>query len=187
MPAAVAIPLILGAAGTATSLAGAKMASNASKKAADQQIASTDKAQAINERIYNDQSKLMQPYIQGGQDSFARLMANHWGTPLPPGMSPSGGTSAMLGNAARMNIPGAMQPPSPQGPPPWQQGPPPQGGQSLAQAQQGQQQMQAPPMQPQGGGGAPGGMVRLKAPNGQITMVPEAMAQEFIQKGAKPA
>lgn len=66
MPAAVAIPLIMAGTSAATSVIGAKMASNASKKAADQQAASATQAMGVVDRAYA-------PYLQAGQQAAGML------------------------------------------------------------------------------------------------------------------
>jgi hypothetical protein len=79
MPAAVAVPLILGAASAGTSLVAAKMGSSAAKNAAKTQAASADQAQRYNQQVYDYQKQITQPYITQGQTSLANLMAQHWG------------------------------------------------------------------------------------------------------------
>lgn len=181
MPAVIAVPAIMGAAGIGANLIGAKMSSNAAKDAAKLQVAATDKAQGFNERVYGDQKELMKPYVSAGSDSLARLMASHWGTPLPTGMAPSGGNSAMLSNAAQMNTP---RPAGPQYGPQFQPTqPPPGSGMTLGAMQaQGQPGAGAPPQ----GSQTPQGMVRVKAPTGEIALLPDGSPglQMALQKGA---
>lgn len=182
MPAAIAIPAIIGAASAGAQVYGAHKASNAAKDAAKVQVDATNKAQNFNERAYADQQKALAPYQQAGNDSLARLMAQHWGTALPPGMSPTSGSSAMLGNAAQMFTP---RPAGPQYGPNFQ----PTQGQpmSLAGMQGGggqppQQPMQQPQQPPQGN--AP--MVRVRAPNGDTAQFPEGSPglMQALQKNA---
>lgn len=78
MPAAIAIPAIIGA---GTSVATAAISANAAGKAAKTQRQGADRAQAFNERVYGEQRELMRPYVQAGQESMGRLMSQHWGTP----------------------------------------------------------------------------------------------------------
>lgn len=90
MPAAIAIPLITGAIGAGTAIAGAKIQSGAAKNAAKLQSASADKALAVNQGVYRDQQALMNPYVQGGQDAYARLFSQQFGTPYqPPAQAPT--------------------------------------------------------------------------------------------------
>lgn len=72
MPAAVAVPLLVGAGSTAASLVGAKMASGAAKKAADVQAQSAREAQRFNEQVYGDQKAWLSPYMQMGTDALQR-------------------------------------------------------------------------------------------------------------------
>lgn len=198
MPAALAVPLIIGAASAGAQVYGAHKASNAAKDAAKVQVDATNKAQSFNERAYADQQKALAPYQQAGNDSLARLMAQHWGTALPPGMSPTSGSSAMLGNASQMFTP---RPAGPQYGPNFQptQGPGAvtgQGGQGVAlgggqqppmslaamQGNGGQQPMQQPPQPPQGN--AP--MVKVRAPTGETAQFPDGSPglQQALAKGA---
>lgn len=170
-----AIAIGLGAAGAASSVYGAKKASDASKDAARIQVGSADKAQQFNERVYGDQKQLMAPYIQGGQESFARLMQQHWGTPLPAGAAPSAGNSTVLAQQAGMALP---RPP--------QGSQMPQGGQPMTlgamQSQagggpsQGQSMPGAPPQEP---------MVLMESPDGERRPVPQSKVALAEQRGAK--
>src|SRR5262245_4050774 len=81
MPAAVAVPLITGAVTAGTSLVGAKMASNAAKDASKSQVQAADRASQAAERIFAMQRQNTHPYVKGGQDAFARLMGQQFGTP----------------------------------------------------------------------------------------------------------
>lgn len=188
MPAAIAIPAIIGAVGAGTSLISAKMQSNAATKAAGIQAASQDKAQQFNQQAYNDQRAALQPYVQGGQDAFSRLMTQHYGTGgLSPGMS---GTAMMPGSYMAPQQPYR---PQPQGPPP--PGVNPTSG-GLSTVPMGQHAPTGPPMQgasgpPQGAGqnpmgqAMPGQMVRLQAPDGSIEAVPADQVQHFLGQGAR--
>jgi hypothetical protein len=169
LPAAIAIPAIIGAAGVGTQLVGAKMGSNAAKNAAQAQIASTDKAQAFTERAYQDQQRALAPYMQAGQQSLGSLMGQYGGKPLQNPYAPSG--MSAQGQPEFGGMP---------------QGQPQGGGMSLGSAMgqprpQGQP-MQAPPMQ----AGAPaGGMVRVKAPTGEVAMMQDGpQLQMALQRGA---
>jgi hypothetical protein len=185
MPAAIAIPAIIGAAGVGAQVVGARNASNAAKDAARIQGQSADRAQAFNERVYGDQQQLMSPYVKAGSDSLARLMAQHWGTQPPAGMSPSGGSSAMLSNAARGFIP--QQGPFSGAP----QAQPGGGNPNSLAAMQGGGGQQMPPQgapMPQGGQMPPQGggqMVKLQGPDGSTRDVPAQLADQFIARGAR--
>lgn len=124
MPAAVAVPAIVGG---ATSLASGLIGAHGAKSAAKTQSQAADRALAANQQVYNDQRQLMQPYVQGGQSAFQQLLSG-WQHKQPGGMpsgapAPSqGGGSPMSGGlAAAMPMQG-----QPQGPPPGM----PQGGQT---------------------------------------------------------
>lgn len=185
MPAAIAIPAIIGAAGVGAQAIGARNASNAAKDAARIQGQSADRAQAFNERVYGDQQQLMSPYVKAGSDSLARLMAQHWGTQPPAGMSPSGGSSAMLSNAARGFIP--QQGPFSGAPQAQPGGGNPnslaamQGGGGQQMPPQGAPMPQGGPMPPQGGGQ----MARIQKPDGGVVMVPDAMVEQALANGGK--
>lgn len=160
MPAAIAIPAIIGAAGAGASLVGAKMGSNAARDAAKLQTDSAAKAQQFTQRAYDDQKAALQPYMQAGQQSLGALMARYAGQPLQNRFAPGGGQAAE----------------------PFQ---PPQGGMSLGSGlgQGGAPQGGPPPMQapPQGGG-----MVRVKAPTGEMAQFPEGSPglQQALARGA---
>lgn len=175
MPAAVAVPLIIGAASAGAQVYGAKKASSAAKSAAQTQVAAVDKAQAANDRAYADQKAALAPYQQAGGDSLARLMAQHWGTALPQGMSPTGGSSATLGASANAFIPRPAPPPQPG----QSQGGAPT---SLAAMQAGGGQPPMPPQPPQAGGQ----MVRVRAPTGEMAQFADGSPglQQALAKGA---
>lgn len=152
---------ILGAVlGPITGLIGAKIQSNAAKKVAAIQSASADKALAAQKAGYESQRADFEPYQQAGAAALGRLGATAGtftgGMPQQPQMPQQGGLGQL--------------------------GQPPQG-----QAQMGgmsPQMGQAVPQQP-GGGPMPGSLVRVKAPNGQIAMLPRDMAQRAVEKGAQ--
>lgn len=161
-----AIAIGVSAAGAASSIASAKMQSGAAKKAATIQGASQDKAQAFNQQAFQQQQQALNPYIQGGQDAFTRLMSQHYGTGgLSPGMQ---GTAVQPGQR--------FMPPAPQGPPPQ--------GSPFAQAMggapmgpQGPQALAAPP------GGQPGGqMVNLAGPDGSVKAFPASEVPRIMQQ-----
>jgi hypothetical protein len=77
------------------SLIGGKKAADSSKKAAQLQSQAAEKAMALNQRVYDDQTKLMAPWTQGGASAFAnmqRMAAG--GVPQFPGGMPLGDAMA---------------------------------------------------------------------------------------------
>lgn len=87
MPAAVAIPAIIGAAGVGTSVAGAVMGSKASSQAADAQVSaskyaadlqkqSSDEALAFQKQQWETAQKNQQPWIDAGKGALGDLTAN---------------------------------------------------------------------------------------------------------------
>lgn len=177
MPAALAVPLILGGASAATSIAGAKMASNASKNAANTQSTAADRALAAQQAGYQQQRQDFAPYQQAGTGAVGRLnnLAGQYtggmpnqpppNAPLPASPPPGLGQLGMPGPGMRpqANIvwSGRQQPPQMGGP-----GMPPPGAMSQG---------------PQGGGSA----VRVQAPTGEIAMLTPQQAQMAVQKGAR--
>jgi len=169
MPIGVGAAMLIGSAvAGGTAVAGAKIQSNAANKAREQQQAATNQALAV-------QQEQNAPYLQVGQQAAARLASGQaMGKPYTQQFGGPGGSNG-------------FQAFNPQPPP--QQGPPQGTLSSLGQPPQGQMpmgpQQQMPPPQgpPQGQQG--GGMVKLQAPDGSMSQVPEAMAQQFIQRGAR--
>lgn len=178
------IPLIVAGIGAAASLGGAKLASNASKNAAQAQVTAADKAQQFNQQVYDDSKTRLNPYVQAGTNSLAALQARY-GASDPAALA---SRANAFTNAARYGGPssfgpgptqaqynaGPMQQPGGGGMP--ERGPelPPAGG--------------APPMSlaaMQAGGGQAPQLVRVQAPTGEIQMMPMAMAQQAQAKGAR--
>lgn len=151
MPAAVAIPLIAGA---GASVAGSAIQAHSAKNAAKTQAQSADKALAFNQRVYDDQMRMVNPYVQFGTQSLGNL-----------------GRMAATPFSEQTN--GYVQAAQGGGIPSFQQGMSnPAQGLSLGS-------MGAPqggPMAPQGGGQ----MVRLRAPNGEMAQFP--MGHPNIQR-----
>lgn len=172
MPAAIAIPAIIGAAGAGAQMYGAHKAAGAARDAANIQSRAADRAQQFNERVYNENTQRLNPYLQMGSDSLARLFSQHWGTPYQPvqgpaGMPPPGGAVPRFGAASGM----PQQPDAAairQAIPRTFGG----GGGSLA-ALQAQ------------GGPQPGGLVKLQGPDGSVQAVPAQLADQFIARGAQ--
>jgi hypothetical protein len=77
------------------SLIGGKKAADSSKKAAQLQSQAAEKAMALNQRVYDDQTKLMAPWTQGGASAFANMQRMAAGGQQFPGGMPLG--SAMAG------------------------------------------------------------------------------------------
>jgi hypothetical protein len=94
MPAAIAIPLITGAVGAGATVAGAKMASNASKNALKAQTGATNRALAQQERIYNQTRQDQAPFrdISAGA---ARTLGNLTGIPMGNSQPMGGGLSSL--------------------------------------------------------------------------------------------
>lgn len=90
MPAAIAVPLIIGAASTGAQLYGAKKGADAAKSAAKQQQDSVGKAQDFTERAWQQQQEALNPYRQAGQYSLAALMARQYGGNAQQYLPPQG-------------------------------------------------------------------------------------------------
>jgi hypothetical protein len=154
--------------GAATSIASAKIQSNAAKNAAKTQQQGTDRALMV-------QQQANQPYMDLGKQAAARLASGQaMGQPYRQqfgGPGGSNGFQAFDQGRPMQGPPGTLgglgQPPGPQGPPP-QMGPP--------QGQPG------PMMAMQGGGG---GMVMMEGPDGTRKAVPQSAVQLALSRGAK--
>ena len=94
MPAAIAVPAIIGAAGIGTQLVGAKMASGAARDAAETQERAAQRAAAMQaqatrdalaaqERAYGHSAGLLAPYAQMGASAMGSL-AQGLGLPAVP-------------------------------------------------------------------------------------------------------
>lgn len=150
--------------GVASSLASAKMQSNAAKNAAKTQAAAGDKALAAQQSGYQQQRQDFQPYQQAGNAALARLgqtagtyTGGSTAAPFPMPQQPPQGGLGSLGQPP----PGAL---------------PPLGGSPAP----------GPGMPPQmPSGGAQGGLVRVQAPTGEMAMLPPQQAQAAVAKGAK--
>lgn len=73
MPAAIAIPLITGAASAGASIVGAKMASNSANNALRAQERSAAQAQNVQRDQFQQQQQRMQPYVNVGQQATQTL------------------------------------------------------------------------------------------------------------------
>ncbi len=164
MPAAIAIPAIIGAASAGASVVGAKMSSNAAHDAARMQSQSADKAQAFNQQMWQAQQQALAPYQQAGQQSLAALMQRQGG--------PSLEQRANSYVSAAQNGGGSLgQAPRPVG-----------AGQSLGAMQQGAPMGAAMPYQGPAGGPQ---TVMMVGPDGTQRAVPIAQVQEATRRGAK--
>jgi hypothetical protein len=158
MPIGIGAAMLIGAAASGGAAVGAaKIQSNAANKAAKTQQAATNQALAV-------QQQANQPYMDLGRQAAARLSGPALGQPYTQQFGGPNGSNGYQ---------------------PFAQGRPMQGPQ-MTLGGLGQPQGAQMPPQPMGAPQGPqGGMVRLQAPDGSMSMVPEAMAQAFIQRGAR--
>lgn len=157
----IGVAIGMGLLGAGTSLAGAKMASNASKDAAKQQQASVNQAQQFNQEAWRTQQAALNPYVQAGHQQLGSLMSQFGGRPLQNPYAPSGVTNAgMPDYTGRQGMPpgGPMPPTMPVGTSPRHDDFYPKGG---------------------------GQMVTMRAPTGETTQVPAHLAAEFEKRGAE--
>lgn len=190
MPAAVAIPAIIGA---GTSVASAVVGSRAAGKAARTQEQAANRAQGFNERVYNEQKQLMSPYVNMGTESLQRLMSSQWGTPYAgPGQPTAFAGNPYAPTPHALGIPNGMAPSGPQRnpmapnqgivgqptPPPLTN-PAPDFGMGMRRT--------PPPGMAQGWPQGPlqGGMVMVEAPTGERRPLPLQQAQLAVQRGAR--
>lgn len=197
MPAGLAIPLLIaGGASAASSIGGAVIASKGAKKAAQTQATSAQEALAALERNRQEAQQVYQqgmqgvqgvyePYMRLGTDSLAQIYRGlglgEMPTPPPvtrtppPGMYPPGG-GMPPGGAQMRNLPnyGGRGVPTPLGGY--------EGGAVTTPLGQRPNTLGAinSGAQPPGAGG----MVMLRAPNGQTKAVPAALAPHYLAKGA---
>lgn len=141
-------------------LYGSKKASDASQKAAGQQMAAATRASDLAERMYADSKALNAPLMNTGANRTLQSLTS-------PGQANVGGRGVPVsyGNAPKglMAMGSQAQPP--------QYGAPASGltaGMMRGDMASGQ-----------------GGMVRLQAPDGSVREVPAGMAQQFIARGAR--
>lgn len=149
------------AASAATSVASAKIQSNAASAAAGTQSASADKALAVQQGVYNDQKAAQAPYQAIGTQALGRLQNYQ---PSTAQFNPSN----YAGGAPRQTPTAPQQPQAPQM----------TGGQQ--QALGGQQAPQQPQQQAPSGGNDP--IVKLQAPDGSVRQFPQSQAQGVIQR-----
>ena len=86
MPAALLVPSLISA---GTSIAGGIMGSRASKKAAETQVKSGDKALALQGNLYQQQQAMNQPYMNLGQSAIGNLGALVGRPQAMPTMNPA--------------------------------------------------------------------------------------------------
>lgn len=184
--------LLIGAGISAgTQVAGAKMASNASNKAADQQVQATDKGLALQRDIYSQQVAGMQPYATGGLNAYNSLNSL-MGLPIVGAAAPAApGTATGPVDPMVANIPANRRATPENGTGVFAI---PRRG-TLGEATQssyrspasgvvaGQQQAQ-----PTGGSFAvrrDGGMVQMQSPTGELATVPADQVDHFTSLGAR--
>ena len=191
MPAAVAIPLIIGAAETGVQVATAVHASNAAQGAAATQVAASNRALAVAQQNQAANVQRQAPYVAAGTNAVNNL-SKFVNTPgaaasAPPPANPNPPSPfAATTNGGQTPPMGAM--PSATPPP---QGSGPFG--SLAATQPGQPPPspfgamgQQPPSSGQlGPSGATPGMIRMQGPDGSVRLVPQASVPQYQAQGAK--
>jgi hypothetical protein len=177
-PAAIAIGMGVG--GIVTSLYGAHKAAAASHEASQVQQDAATRAQALNERVYADQTQRLSPYVNAGTSSLAALQARY-GQSDPAALA---GRANAFVNSARYGMPPAQAGfPAPTGAPMQQ---------PMQQPGGGGMPERGPELPP--GGGNPmslaavqsgGGMVTVADDTGATRQVPRAQAQMYAQRGFK--
>ncbi len=116
MPAAIAVPAIVGG---AAALGGAAISAHAAGSAAKQQKAAANEATALSGRIYDEQKQMLNPYIQAGTSSLARLTDAYWNNRPYGSFAPSVGgpvTGPTPGFQSALQAPQGWQQPRPQAP-----------------------------------------------------------------------
>lgn len=185
MPAAVAIPLIYGAA----KVGEAVVQHRAAGKAMDTQNKGAQQALGANRQAYDTQQGLYQNMLGGANNTLARLSTPAAGAQFAAGGPPVGQFSA----------PGLMPGSYNGAPAPGQRPQSSLGGFAGILDRAGQMQGQAPrgPVAPQGlhnyGGGGEsagmpqaGGMVTMRAPDGRTGQVPQHLVSAATRDGYQP-
>lgn len=178
MPAAIAIPALVGVGST---VAGGIVQSKAAKGAAKVQQEAAAKALAFQQQQYQQARQDFDPYLQQGAGAIGRLGTQATATPrtFQPGMPQQLGS---FGNVQGQQGAGPMQiplPPRPQPTAPAPQLPANPGVLGrLEQAMHGANG-QPPPMGPSGA------MVKVQAPTGEIKEYPPDVAQRIVQFGGR--
>lgn len=169
MPAAIAVPALIGAAG---SLGSAYAQSRAAGKAMDSQAAGARQAVNAQNQGYQQSLGLYQNMLGGAAGTLGRLTGQSAGMQFAapqggpgqfsaPGMMPGAQTAPPAQTSIRdRNLPFGLGNARPQG--------------------LGAGMPQGSPI-PQGNGG----MIQLRAPDGSVGMVPSHLAEQFIQRGAQ--
>jgi hypothetical protein len=158
---ATAIGLGIAAASTATQVYGAKKAAGASKQAAKDQTAATDRASGMLDQVWG-------PYVNAGRQSISAVSR----LTTPPAGSRYAAPDPTMG------------PRPPQAPPSRPRGGMPQTGTAVPRTLGGLAQGG---MAPGGPGGPPPAQpmfVQMRAPNGEIERVPAHLEERFAQMGA---
>jgi hypothetical protein len=194
MPAAVAIPALIGG---GASLGSALISRSAAKGAAKDQQRAAEQSAAVMRQIYGDQTALMGPYVQAGHSAVGTL-----GRLLTPG------AGAQYASAAPQpfTLPSQQAGPTVAGK---RFGPQEMGILGPAAASMGANpsiaatrganpsmpgNMAANPSMPATTGANPGPgmayqgnapMVQLRAPDGTVQAVPAHLAEQFIARGAQ--
>lgn len=146
--------LIAGIAGAGASAGGAAIQAHAAKNAAKTQAQSADEALRLNQRVYDDQMRMVSPYVQFGTQSLGNL-GRLSATPFSE--QTSGMVSAARGGGGIPNFQQGMSNPA----------------QGISLGQIGMAGMGQP-----GGGG----MVQLRAPDGVVRPFPAARAQAMLMQ-----
>lgn len=165
MPAAIAIPLIIGAASAGATVYAANKSAGAAKDAASMQQDSVTRAQNFNQQAFDKQQQALAPYQQAGQFSLANLMA-HYGDRTPALQAQR--TNAYVNAAQQRN---------------------PSQGFPLAQPQLADLVRQPATNSPYNPAALNPAMaqqtVRMVGPDGSIAQVPRQNVMEAIRRGAQ--
>jgi hypothetical protein len=159
MPAAIAIPLALGAGTAAAGVIGAKIQSNGASNAAKTQANAAQQAGAYSQNATNQALNYIQQQQQGMRQA-----------PTYTGVTPFGGGASGAYNTMSRMLGGQGQAPM---------SPPSYGGSNLPMAPQGQPSYGGVFGQPQGG------TVLMQAPNGQQKAIPAEQVAHYEQQGAR--
>lgn len=112
MPAAIAIPLILGAASAGTAVAAAKIGSNAAKGVAGTQAAAADKALGVQQQTYGQARQDFEPYRQTGVNALSNL-GQQAVNPAPTFQARAPMSNPGMPTMGNLGASGGMMPPQP--------------------------------------------------------------------------
>lgn len=158
MPAAIAIPLIVGAVSAGASVYGAKKNADANKEASKTEAESADKALDFSKTVYNERKQQLTPYQEFGARSLGTL-GDLLGIPAPKTNAPPMATD-----------PNRIQ-----------------SGQSFPASWVSGSPLSGTPQTAPGNGspvGAPsGGMVTIQAPDGSRRAVPSGLQTFYVARG----